>query len=318
MAEHDDKDWDDDDWDDDDDQDVEPYVPEPAPPAAPSPADPGPTAQMPAVPSYDDDPVHSDDDGMLAPPPIEEFADQPAVARSRSRRTRARAVTQAGGAEIDPVPAADLEPEPETEPSRRSGCIGVTIVVVLVVAILAVMGWALVTMGPLAGLMGDDDDVDPLQVPAPQQTTQQSSATPTSAAPVVQSARDAADEECSDSPAGTVAGNGPGSRDSGTDVILAFDHAYYVDRNGTAARGFMSEEITGTTSQSLQEAIDELPEDTAHCLKMRPKEGEEGVYLVDLIVFRNDGQELVRTEDAQTIYVEEADDKYSIIGIINE
>lgn len=316
MADHDD-DWDDDDWDDDDDQDVEPYNPEPAPPAAPSPADPGPTTEMPAVPSYDDEAGHADDDGMLAPPPVEEFANQPAVARSRSRRTRARAVTQSGGAEIDPVPAA--EPEPEAEPSRRSGCIGVTVVGVLVVAILAVMGWALVTMGPLAGLMGDrDDDGEPLKVPEPQQTTAQSSVPPTSQAPVVESAQDAAAEECSDSPRGTVAGNGAGSRDSGTDVILAFDHAYYVDRNGTAARGFMSEEITGTTSESLQEAIDELPDETAHCLKMRPKDGEEGVYLVDLIVFRNDGQELVRTEDEQTIYVEETDDEYSIIGIINE
>jgi len=316
MADHDD-DWDDD-W-DDDDQDVEPYVADTGPHATPPPAEPGPTVEIPAVspaiPSYDTEAGH-DDDGMLAPPPIEEFADQPAVARSRSCRTRARAVTQSGGTEIDPMPRPETEPEPA--PSRKSGCLGVTIVVALVVAILAAMAWALITMGPLSGLMGDgDDDGEPLRVPEPQQTTATSPATPTSQAPAIQSAQAAADEECSDSPRGTVAGNGPGSRDSGTDVILAFDHAYYVDRNGTAARGFMSEEITGTTAESLQEAIDELPEETAHCLKMRPQEGEEGVFLVDLIVFRSDGQELVRTEDEQTIYVEEVDGKYSIVGIIN-
>lgn len=315
MADHDD-DWDD--W-DDDDQDVEPYVPEPTSEAPPSPADPSPAVEMPAAsasaPTYDDEPGY-DDDGMLAPPPIEEFANQPAAARSRIRRTRARAVTQAGGTEIDPAPPA--EPETEPQPSHRSGCIGVTVVVVLVVVILAAMAWALVSMGPLSGLLGGDDEDEPLQVPGAQPTTATSSAAPTSEAPAVQSAQDAADDECSDSPDGTVAGNGPGSRDTGTDVILAFDHAYYVDRNGTAARGFMSEEITGTTADSLQEAIDELPEDTAHCLKMRPQEDEEGVYLVDLIVFRNNGDELVRTEDEQTIYVDEQDDEYSIIGIINE
>ena len=313
MADHDD-DWDD--W-DDDDQDVEPYVPDSGPQDETAPDEPEPTVQMPAaappIPDYDDEPA-ADDDGMLAPPPIDEFANQPAGARSRNRRTRARAVTQTGSQEIDPLPVEEPEDAAAT-PRHKSGCLGIAVVVLLVAVILAAMGWVLVTMGPLAGLLSDEDDDTPLQLPEPQPTT---SAPATTEAPKVESAKAAADKECSSAPQGTVAGNGPGSRDSGTDVILAFDHAYYVDRNGTAARGFMSEEITGTTAESLQKAIDELPENTAHCLKMQEKEDEKDVYLVDLIVFQNDGQELVRTEDEQTIYVEEVDGDYTIIGIINE
>lgn len=337
MAEHDD--WDAD-W-DDDEQDVEPYVPASEPPAAHAPAGDGdqqqsparddtPTTQTPAAavpPEYDDEDRTGEaaDYDFLDAPPVEEFVDRPTVARSRNRPTRARAVSQSGErTDLPPVQGIEPEPAPDGDDAGGAGgargCLIPGVVIVLVVAILAAMAWALITMGPLSGLLNGDDDEDGIALPnnSTVSSPDSSSSAPTSSASAgPSSAAEAADEECADSASGTTAGNGPGSRDSGPDVILAFDHAYYVDRNGTKARGYMNDDITGTTAKSLQEAIDELPEETAHCLKIRPKDDEEDVYLVDLIVFRDQGDEIVRSVDEQTIYVDENDGEYSIVGIIN-
>lgn len=308
MAEHDD-DWDDD-W--NDGQDVTPFVPaEQAAPARPGPA----TSAGHAPPAYSDGADDADDFGMLAPPPVDEFAERPTVARSRNRPSRARSVSQSGrGEQLDPVeldePMAD-EPEPMSKPGR--GCFLASFgAIVLILAVIVIV---MVKMGPLAGLLGDDSDGEIAMPPA--SSSMSASQSPTTQVAPVKTAADAADEECAISPRGAEVGNGPGSRDSGPEVIMAFDHAYYVDRNGTKARGFMSEDLTGTTAQSLQGAIDELPEDTAHCLKIRPKEDEEDVFLVDLIVFRGEGDQIERTASEQTIYVEEVDGEYTIVGIIN-
>ncbi|MFL0579469.1 hypothetical protein [Dietzia sp. 179-F 9C3 NHS] len=313
MAEHDD--WDDD-W-DEDDQDVEPYVPNgdaSAPTAPDGESTTVPASSGPIPPAYSDEPDHEHDDYMIAAPPVEEFAERPTVARSRNRPTRARAVTQSGeSTDLDPM----ATPEPEPEPGRRRGCLVAGLVLLLVSAILAVMAWALVTMGPLSGLLGEEDE-DLALPPASTSSAPPMSSSTTTAETSPRTASQAADEECSDAPRGTTAGNGPGSRDSGPEVILAFDHAYYVDRNGTKARGYMSDEITGTTAETLQEAIDALPPETSHCLKIKPKPEEQDVYLVELIVFRGSGDDIVKDVDEQTIYVEKKDDKYTIVGIIND
>ena len=68
---------------------------------------------------------------------------------------------------------------------------------------------------------------------------------------------------------GHVRGDGPGSLDTPAGAVLAFDHAYYVDRS--AEKAF--EAVAGSSrmsSERLQaDGIDALPEGTTHCVDVR-------------------------------------------------
>ncbi|MBF6171067.1 hypothetical protein [Nocardia blacklockiae] len=79
-----------------------------------------------------------------------------------------------------------------------------------------------------------------------------------------------------------VSGTGPGGSGSGPDAILAFEHAYYVDRSGRAATAVVAEAATTTgrdgarrplTGDLIQAGIDRLPTGTRYCVRIRPAVG---------------------------------------------
>ncbi|WP_257015105.1 hypothetical protein [Rhodococcus sp. ACPA1] len=75
-----------------------------------------------------------------------------------------------------------------------------------------------------------------------------------------------------------------GDQKSGAGVIAAFNHAYYSQRNGEAARGLATSTSSVLPGPELQKVIDAVPIGTNYCL--RAVELSDGVYLVDLSVMQ--------------------------------
>lgn len=146
---------------------------------------------------------------------------------------------RAGGEPTAPAPPPRPEPAPAppAAPSARTrlALLGVGGAVVLVGS--ALLGFALVR-----GASGPGGGADP--------------------------AAGAGDCVSVDEP-GHVAGDGPGSLDTAAGAVLAFDHAYYVERS--AARAF---EVVAPSSRMSEErlrteGLDRLPEGTTHCVDVR-------------------------------------------------
>ncbi|MFE7418331.1 hypothetical protein [Rhodococcus sp. NPDC057529] len=99
----------------------------------------------------------------------------------------------------------------------------------------------------------------------------------------------------------TVVGNGPGGTTDGVAAILAFDHAYYVERSGAKAREVVAPDAPLGSAETIQGGIDSLlPEGTEHCLAIT--ETEPGHYAVTLSELRPDGstkqyEQVVTTAD---------------------
>lgn len=68
---------------------------------------------------------------------------------------------------------------------------------------------------------------------------------------------------------GRVVGSGPGSLDSPTGAVLAFDHAYYVERSAAKAFEAVAPTSRMTEEQLRTEGIDRLAEGTTHCMELR-------------------------------------------------
>ncbi|MGF7122698.1 hypothetical protein [Rhodococcus sp. BE178] len=84
---------------------------------------------------------------------------------------------------------------------------------------------------------------------------------------------------CADSVAdGRSVGRGPGSVDDGPGAIRAFDHAYYVDRDGGRVASLM---LTPNAVPDIQKWIDEVPLGTEHCVTVVPT-ADPNVFEVDL------------------------------------
>ena len=81
----------------------------------------------------------------------------------------------------------------------------------------------------------------------------------------------------------------PGDTISGPGVILGFDNAYYAQRNGAAAAGYLvASQNTPATAQAIQADIDRLDPLTTHNLVITSTE-TENVYNVRLTVTTPDG-----------------------------
>lgn len=80
---------------------------------------------------------------------------------------------------------------------------------------------------------------------------------------------------------------GPGGTSSGAEVIKAFQHAYYVDRDAEAAVALFSEKADAPTVSSLSRGI-EASRGSDHCLKILPTEKAD-TFHVDLSVRNADG-----------------------------
>lgn len=87
-----------------------------------------------------------------------------------------------------------------------------------------------------------------------------------------------------------VTGAGKGSQDDGPSVILAYDYAYYVERDGTKARSLLDlPNPAALTAESLQTYIDNVPVGTQHCLSITPDPTSTGRYSVRLTGREPDG-----------------------------
>ncbi|UGQ55200.1 hypothetical protein LRL17_30330 (plasmid) [Rhodococcus qingshengii] len=163
-------------------------------------------------------------------------------------------------AAADPPSLAAASASPSQRLRGRAAVIGAA----AAVAVFVIGGGAIA-----ASALGGGDDDAPMNVAeiAPATTsTATTSQTPTSSVP---------QSWCSPSPeAGVVRGSGPGGTGSGPDAILAFDHAYYVERSGAKARALLvsDAQVKSATAEELQAGIDTIPAGTEHCVEIRPTE----------------------------------------------
>ncbi|AWH93661.1 hypothetical protein [Dietzia lutea] len=68
---------------------------------------------------------------------------------------------------------------------------------------------------------------------------------------------------------GRVVGAGPGSLDTPAGAVLAFDHAYYVERSAEKAFEAVSPSSRMTEEQLRVEGVERVPEGTTHCVEAR-------------------------------------------------
>lgn len=100
---------------------------------------------------------------------------------------------------------------------------------------------------------------------------------------------------------GVVTGNGSGSTDNAPDAVLGFQHAFYVDRNGAAARRFVADDAPHISAAAIiQQAIDtQIPVGTSHCLRI--VERAPNTLDVDLTERRPDGPTTVYRQTVTTV-----------------
>nr|WP_249277171.1 hypothetical protein [Rhodococcus sp. 06-621-2] len=106
-----------------------------------------------------------------------------------------------------------------------------------------------------------------------------------------------------------------GDQDSGEGVIAAFEHAYYVQRSGTAAHALISPDAPSTApftvAANLDAGIATVPDGTRYCLDLdalRP-----GVFALTITESSADG--VPGTQYRQRITTTEVDGRYVIASI---
>ncbi|PTR28964.1 hypothetical protein C8K36_103336 [Rhodococcus sp. OK519] len=125
-----------------------------------------------------------------------------------------------------------------------------------------------------AVLLGGDRETVGSAVPVPGETSADSGT------PAVSTAW------CADAvSAGRSVGRGPGSVDNGPGAIRAFDHAYYVERDGGRVASLM---VTPNPVPEIQKWIDDVPAGTEHCVTIASTENPN-TYEVDLGLRMPDG-----------------------------
>jgi hypothetical protein len=149
-------------------------------------------------------------------------------------------------------------------------------------AVLAAVGLVLGVILTVASFVGNasDDGGGPIaQPPAP------SAAAFPPAAP--------ADDDCPNRTDGDViTGRDPGDTTSGPAVIKAFEHAYYVERNGAKARSYGTELARMGSAASMQTFIDtQLPPGTLYCTRITDRGA--GLWSLELSEIPSGGGEPV-------------------------
>lgn len=79
----------------------------------------------------------------------------------------------------------------------------------------------------------------------------------------------------------TYQGNDNGNPINGTGAILAFDYAYYKDRDGEKARSLFNPDTDAYSGSYLQQEINKVPQGTEYDLSIKPQRIGE-LYDVDL------------------------------------
>lgn len=97
-----------------------------------------------------------------------------------------------------------------------------------------------------------------------------------------------------------------GDQKSGPGVIAAWNHAYYSQRDGAAARALATPNSSVVAADELQKFIDEVPEGTSYCVSTTELNGD--VYLVDLSELRPGGVERI----TQTVTTKKIDGQWFV------
>ena len=116
--------------------------------------------------------------------------------------------------------------------------------------------------------------------------------------------------EESDEP-GLVTGSGPGTLDTPSGTVLAFDHAYYVDRSAEKAFEAVSPSSRMTEEQLRVEGIDQLAEGTTHCVEV--SELAPTLLAVDLTEFPLAGESVLIRQHIRV--AENSDGTWGIVSI---
>ncbi len=106
-----------------------------------------------------------------------------------------------------------------------------------------------------------------------------------------------------------IVGNGPGGRDSGPAVIQAFEHAYYVQRDGQAVA-----ELMVLPGNDIQSFIDAVPAGTEHCVTVLPTEDPHRWSVDVLLKFPPVGDEGIHKQWITTM---PADGGFKIANVEN-
>ncbi|AYF75041.1 hypothetical protein D7D52_15530 [Nocardia yunnanensis] len=180
------------------------------------------------------------------------------------------------------TPLPQAKPE-EPRSWRKVAAIGAgAAVLVLVIGLVA-----------LAVMRGGKDDAPT----AGATTTGKAAVSPTAAALSCPARRDGA----------LTIGNGEGGTGSGVDAILGFEHAFYVERSGVKARGFVVPDSTTVMPADViqQKGIDPLKPGTTYCLKIvetgKSPDQVQTFHDVDITEHRADGTTEVYTERVTTV-----------------
>ena len=197
----------------------------------------------------------------------------------------------------------DATPEPPVASAAQGGAAPSTarakvLFVGVVVAVLVIIaGGALF----LSTVLGNDESSQAAPVTVPPTPTAEPDSTI------------AADAECQTSREGSVTtGRGSGDTDSVAGVVLAFQHAYYVERDATNVESLLSEDSKITDLEALQKGIDTVDKGTKHCLEISTDDetaqvelteiapdGTETVYMQRVTTTSEDGDvQIVSIEDA--------------------
>ncbi|WP_280417186.1 hypothetical protein [Nocardia carnea] len=96
-------------------------------------------------------------------------------------------------------------------------------------------------------------------------------------------------------------GSGAGDTTSGPDAVLGFQHAFYVQRSGAAAREFVAPDSPAISSaETIQRGIDEqIPAGTQHCVRIT--ERTANTFDVDLTERRPNGVTTVYKQTVTTV-----------------
>ncbi|MBA4023928.1 MAG: hypothetical protein C0482_16335 [Gordonia sp.] len=150
---------------------------------------------------------------------------------------------------------AAVDPQPRRarrRPNRRT----VAMAGAVLAAVVLVLG-VILTVASFVGNASDDGGEPIAQPPAPSVVD-------------LPPAAPAEDADCPNrTEGGVITGRDPGNTTSGPAVIKAFEHAYYVDRDGAKARSYGTELARMGSAASMQAFIDnQLPRGTIHCTRI--------------------------------------------------
>lgn len=163
------------------------------------------------------------------------------------------------------------EPAVQTRPSASSAKSGNGKAKLLfagsVVAVLAVLGagsW--MVAGALSG--PSESETAPLTVPVAEPPE----------------GSDSSPSDCVEQSDGDiVTGSGAGDQESPAGVVLAFQHAYYVERDADKVKPLLAKESEIRDLDALQKGIDSVAEGTTHCVQVEArKDGRARVEVTEI------------------------------------